>query len=102
MASFIHARQRLAKGDIVIVQCSHQCNIYLMDDENFLSYRKREKFAFHGGHFTRFPAKLPVPAEGNWNTVIDLGGRQAEIQHSISYYRPNVARQPGQAPSKQA
>ena len=39
---------------------------------------------------------------GSSTKVIDLGGKQAEIQHSISYYRPNVARQPGQAPSKQA
>lgn len=94
MAHFIHARQRLAQGDVVIVQCSHQCNIFLMDDENFLAYRKRQKFTFHGGRFTHFPAKLPVPGDGNWNTVIDLGGREAAIQHSITYFRPSAARQP--------
>jgi hypothetical protein len=101
MANFIHARQHLAKGDIVIVQCSHQCNVYLMDDQNFLAYKKREKFAFHGGYFTRFPVKLPVPDEGTWNTVIDLGGRQAEIQHKISYFRPPSS-QPAAPQQRQA
>ncbi|MDB5524876.1 MAG: Domain of uncharacterized function [Rhizobium sp.] len=88
MAEFIHARQRLAKGDVVIVQCSHQCNVFVMDDENFVSYRKRQKFTFFGGHFTHFPAKVAVPGDGNWNTVLDLGGRSAAIQHTISYFRP--------------
>ena len=88
MADFIHARQRLAKGDVVIVQCSHQCNIFVLDDANFGLYRKRQKFKFHGGHFTHFPARIAVPDEGNWNTVIDLGGRTAAIQHAISYFRP--------------
>lgn len=87
MASFVHAQQNLAKGDIVIVQCSHQCNVFLLDDANFELYRTRKKHQFYGGHFTHFPAKLPVPKTGHWNVVIDLGGRQASIQHTISYVR---------------
>ena len=87
MANFVHAQQKLAKGDVVVVQCSHQCNVLLMDDQNFELYRTRQKHQFYGGHYTRFPARLPVPQTGHWNVVIDLGGKQATIQHTISYIR---------------
>lgn len=97
MAHFIHNRAHLAKGDVVIVQCSHQCNILIMDDENFAAYRKRQKCSYFGGHFTHFPARVAIPAEGNWNTVIDLAGRTAEIQHSISYFRPHGEQQQSRA-----
>ena len=90
MANFIHAHQNLAKGDVVVVQCSHQCNVFLMDDQNFAAYRQRGKFTFFGGHAKLFPVKMPVPAGGHWNIVIDLGGKQAEITHQISYIRQPV------------
>ncbi|MBL0371063.1 DUF1883 domain-containing protein [Rhizobium sp. KVB221] len=92
MADFIHSHQNLAKGDIVVVQCSHQCNILLLDDANFALYRKRQKHTYFGGHYTHFPAKLAVPATGHWNVVIDLAGRQAAIQHAISYIRNTPAK----------
>lgn len=89
MANFIHAHQNLSKGDVVLVQCSHQCNIFLLDDRNFAAYRQRQKCSYFGGFFKLFPARLAVPASGHWNVVIDLAGRQAEITHSISYIRQN-------------
>lgn len=94
MANFIAAREFLAKGDVVIVQCSHQCNVLVMDDQNFQAYRLRKKCTYFGGHFKVFPAKIAVPGNGHWNTIIDLGGRQGEIAHAISYLRQtrNVAR----------
>lgn len=87
MANFIAAREFLAKGDVVIVQCSHQCNVLVMDDQNFQAYRQRRKCTYFGGHFKAFPAKIVVPADGHWNTIIDLGGREAEISHAINYVR---------------
>jgi uncharacterized protein YbdZ (MbtH family) len=87
MANFIAAREFLARGDVVVVQCSHQCNVLVMDDQNFQAYRQRKKCTYFGGHFKTFPARVAVPANGHWNTVIDLGGAQAEIQHTINYIR---------------
>ncbi|MBX9455537.1 MAG: DUF1883 domain-containing protein [Rhizobium sp.] len=87
MANFIAAREFLAKGDVVIVQCSHQCNVLVMDDQNFQAYRQRKKCTYFGGHFKAFPAKVAVPANGHWNTVIDVGGAAAAISHTISYIR---------------
>lgn len=87
MANFIAAREFLAKGDVVVVQCSHQCNVLVMDDQNFQAYRQRKKCTYFGGYFKAFPARIAVPGNGHWNTVIDLGGRQAEIAHAINYIR---------------
>ena len=87
MTDFVAAREFLAKGDVVIVQCSHQCNVLVMDDRNFEAYRQRRKCTFYGGHFKTFPAKVAVPGNGHWNTVIDLGGKQAAITHTINYLR---------------
>lgn len=87
MANFIAAREFLAKGDVVVVQCSHQCNVLVMDDQNFQAYRQRKKCTYFGGHFKAFPAKVAVPANGHWNTVIDVGGAVATISHSINYIR---------------
>jgi hypothetical protein len=97
MANFIAAREFLAKGDVVVVQCSHQCNVLVMDDQNFQAFRQRKKCTYFGGFFKAFPAKIVVPANGHWNTVIDLGGREAEISHAINYIR-----QTRKAPAKPA
>ena len=35
MANFIAAREFLAKGDVVVVQCSHQCNVLVLADQTF-------------------------------------------------------------------
>ena len=87
MANFIAAREFLAKGDLIVVQCSHQCNVLVMDDQNFQAYRQRKKCTYFGGYFKAFPAKIVAPGNGHWNTVIDLGGREAEINHAITYVR---------------
>ena len=97
MANFIGAREFLAKGDVVIVQCSHQCNVLVMDDQNFQAYKQRKKCTYFGGHFKTFPAKIVVPANGHWNTIIDLGGAQAQISHAINYVRQHKT-----APAKPA
>nr|WP_231398201.1 DUF1883 domain-containing protein [Photorhabdus temperata] len=76
----------LNQGDVVVVQCSHQCNVLLMTDSNFSNYRSGHGFQHHGGggFFQRLPARLTAPYSGHWNVTIDLGGGSATIHHSIS------------------
>ncbi len=87
MADFIHAREYLAAGDTAVVDCSHQCNVILMDDANFQNYRAGRQYNYYGGHFSRFPARISAPHAGYWNTVIDLGGGRANIRYNISYFK---------------
>jgi hypothetical protein len=84
--SHVHAREHLSAGATVRVDCDHQCNVMVMDDHNYAQYRRgRGGFNYHGGFYQRLPAGIRVPHSGYWNTVIDLGGRQARIRHSIHY-----------------
>ncbi|MCA1378882.1 MULTISPECIES: DUF1883 domain-containing protein [unclassified Bradyrhizobium] len=87
MADYIHAREYLSSGDVVVVECSHQCNVIVMDDSNYSLYRTGRQYRYYGGHFTHFPARVSVPGDGHWNTVIDLGGGRANIRYNIGYIK---------------
>jgi Domain of unknown function (DUF1883) len=87
MADFIHAREYLEAGSVVIVDCSHRCNVCVMDDANFSAYRSGRRFSHYGGHFTYFPTRIAVPSAGYWNVTIDLGGGNANIRYRINYLK---------------
>lgn len=80
---FLHQREYLNVGDVVVVDCSHRCNIRLMSDNDFASYRRGGSHRYHGGHYERLPAHIVVPSSGYWNIALDLGGGSASIRHSI-------------------
>ena len=82
--SFLHKRMHLNAGDIVVVDCSHQCNVMILTDNNFSNYQRGGQFHYHGGHYKRLPARIQVPHSDEWNVVLDLGGGSASIRHSIS------------------
>lgn len=83
MSDFIHSREYLNAGDIIILDCDTQCNFILLDDTNFSHYRNRRSFEHLGGFFERFPAKITAPHSGYWNAVIDLGGGRANIRYDL-------------------
>jgi len=85
--NFIHAREYLQQGDIVVVQSSHQCNIVLTTDGEFANYRSRGQFHAYGGHYKMFPARIVVPHTDYWDITLDLGGRSANVRYSFSYVR---------------
>lgn len=87
MSDFIHAREYLDDGDIVIVDCDHQCNVRVMDDTNFHRFQRGDRHQYYGGFFQRLPARITVPSTGNWNVTIDLGGGRASIRYNIRYLK---------------
>ena len=91
MSNFIHAREYLHDGDTVVVHCSHQCNVLVMDDSNFSSYRSGGGHHHYGGFYKRLPAYTSVPSSGYWNVTIDLGGGNANIRYSINYVKRHAA-----------
>ena len=84
---FLHKREYLNAGDVVLVDCSHRCNVRVMDDPDFSSYRKGGFHHCHGGHYNRLPARITVPEDGYWNVTLDLGGGSAPIRHSIGFLK---------------
>jgi hypothetical protein len=80
MADFMHQREYLEAGTIVVVTSNTQCNVRVMDDSNFRSFQNRQGCRFLGGGARRFPVRITVPTSGHWNVVIDPR-RAAKIAH---------------------
>ncbi|HLT04762.1 MAG TPA: DUF1883 domain-containing protein [Pseudomonas sp.] len=74
---FIHRREYLNEDDLVIIESSQPCNIRLMNDANFRSFRKGGRHTYHGGAFVKFPARIRVPSTGFWNITLDTVSRKA-------------------------
>src|SRR5260370_9569431 len=87
MAAFIHQRESLSQGDVVIVECDHQCNVRLMDDGNYRNFCEGRPHHYYGGFYRMLPARIVVPSPGYWNVVLDLGRGRANIKYNISYTR---------------
>ncbi|MGH7737679.1 MAG: DUF1883 domain-containing protein [Candidatus Tyrphobacter sp.] len=81
---FIEAREYLNAGDWVIVTIVTECNVCVMDDNEFTNYRNGRRFRHLGGPYKRSPARIQVPSSGYWNTI-DTDGAPANIRYDISY-----------------
>ncbi|WP_028696055.1 DUF1883 domain-containing protein [Pseudomonas cremoricolorata] len=68
---FVHQREHLNEDDIVVIESSQPCNIRLMNDANFRSFKNGGRHTYHGGAFDKFPAKITVPSTGFWNITLD-------------------------------
>ena len=96
---FIHQREHLNEDDVVVIQCSQTCNIRLMSDANFRSFKNGGRHTYHGGAFDSFPAKITVPSTGFCNITIDTVSRRAisvtrkpNLTHSIKILRKSSSR----------
>jgi hypothetical protein len=87
--NFVHAREYLEAGDVVIVNCSYQCNVLLTSDSNFNAYRSGGRFSYYGGHRRVLPTRIAAPSTGYWNVTIDLGGASGSFRYNISYLKQN-------------
>ncbi|HEX8592917.1 MAG TPA: DUF1883 domain-containing protein [Pseudomonas sp.] len=97
---FVHQREHLNEDDLVVIECSQLCNIRLMNDSNFRSFKNGGRHTYHGGAFDKFPAKIAAPSTGFWNITIDTagrkmdtnGGRKTSFTHSIKIVRRSTSR----------
>lgn len=97
---FIHQREFLNEDDLVVIDCSQPCNIRLMNDANFRSFKNGGRHAYHGGAFEDFPAKIRVPSDGFWNITLDTVSRKAvslthkpKMDYSIKIRRRSPSQQ---------
>ena len=66
---FIHQREHLNEDDIVVIECSHPCNIRLMSDAHFRSFKNGGRHSYHGGAFDKFPARITAPSTGTSRSI---------------------------------
>ncbi len=91
---FIHQREQLNEGDLIVIESSQPCNIRLMNDANFRSFKNSARHNYIGGHFERFPARINVPSSGFWNITLDTVTRRPisvtrkpKLEYSIKIVR---------------
>jgi hypothetical protein len=90
MTDYIHAREQLSQGDVVVVECDHQCNIRLTDDQNFEHLKHGDQHKYYGGFYRILPARIVVPHSGYWNITLDLGNNRANVKYSIKYIKGSM------------
>ena len=81
----VHTRDWVDAGTTVKVDCDRQCNVMVMDDQNYSAFRRGASFRYLGGFYKRLHAAINVSGAGHWNTVIALDGGRANIKYSIDY-----------------
>jgi hypothetical protein len=70
--NFLHYKVATGPGDVIqAILTGNAAWVRVMDDLNFQRYQSGNQYHYYGGHFTRSPAVITVPA-GTWNVVVDL------------------------------
>ncbi|HGV9229883.1 TPA: DUF1883 domain-containing protein [Providencia rettgeri] len=72
MPAHSRTREYLDAGCNISVQCSHQTNVMVMDDENYELFNKNEAHEWIGGFSSVFPVRIVIPESGYWNIVISV------------------------------
>jgi hypothetical protein len=86
MVAFTFESKQLNQGDLVVVECDHQCNVRLLDEYNLEQFRNGRQHRYYGGFYHMFPVRLVVPKTGHWNIVIDLGGQRDTAKYRVDYF----------------
>jgi hypothetical protein len=72
------------EGNTVVVHLrGSAANVILLNPENFLRYRVGQPFSYTGGHYRRSRVRLPIPQNGHWYVVLDLGGIAGRAQAAV-------------------
>lgn len=76
------------KGAVAVVTLDKQANVRLMTASNYSAFKAGRRFSFHGGRATRSPARLPIPTNGHWYVVVDLGGLAGHVRAAVKVQAP--------------
>ena len=74
-------------GDVVEVTLDRQANVKLMDYSNYQNYRAGTQYRYYGGLAKVSPVRVPVPAQGHWYVVVDLGGYPGTVHAAVRVNR---------------
>ncbi|MDG4977604.1 DUF1883 domain-containing protein [Lactococcus lactis] len=57
----------------VTVKIRYQSNIFVVDEQNYRSYKSGKSFGYHGGFFDKSPVKITVQGAGRWYLIVEDG-----------------------------
>jgi hypothetical protein len=82
--NFLHTIVDAGPEDLIeVTLAGNAANVMLLDGVNFMHYRMGRTFNYVGGHYTASPVVLRAPSRGQWNLVVDLGGRPGSVNASV-------------------
>ncbi|MCD2173242.1 DUF1883 domain-containing protein [Rhizobium sp. C4] len=79
---------RQPAGTVVEVALSSINNVRLMDERNYRLYASSKPYKFLGGLTVKTPAKLTVPAVGQWHLVVDREGLPKLANSNVRTIQP--------------
>ena len=77
---FLHQQLRLDKGQKVKVEFDTPTRILLMDENNFIKYKRGRTYTYFGGSFEDSPVAFEIPFKGVWHPVIEKGTYKNPIE----------------------
>lgn len=78
--NYLHWEFNAGPGNSIEVTLDSQANVLLMDGVNYHKYRTGQQFRYYGGLAERSPVRIPVPRQGHWHVVVDMGGYAGRVR----------------------
>ena len=66
--------QQPAGAVVEVTLSGNAANVRLLNSSNFSAFKAGRQHRYTGGHATRSPVRLQIPASGHWHVVVDYGG----------------------------
>ena len=89
--NFLHYSFQLSAEDVVEVTLNRRANVRLLDDANFLKYKRKLRHTYYGGSANQSIVHLAPTHAGHWHVVIDLGGYSGQVKASVSVIKAEHA-----------
>jgi hypothetical protein len=80
---FLHYMVTAGPLELVDVRLSGPANVFLLDPLNYQNYRRRNKFIYHGGHYSGPDVTIKPPFRTTWHIVVDQGGAPGDVDASV-------------------
>ena len=81
---FIHKREYLERGDLVVLEIDTSCRFMIMEDASLNAMKRGSRYQYIGGHVSEATNEIIVPRSGYWNIVIDTGGDTRNIRYTVN------------------
>lgn len=80
MKKYLHYEFDIDTNDVIEINMSFQANTLIMDDSNFLKYRRKHDFSYLGGYVKATPYRIKLPRKGHWHVVIEKPNQSNQLR----------------------
>ena len=88
MQHLVYDLKQQKKGAVAVVTLDKQANVRLMTMSNYRSFKAGHRVQMTGGLAKSSPARLPIPSNGHWGVMVDLGGLPGKVRAGVNVQPP--------------